>query len=342
MTRGDVAGLHTYRAHGDFLPGRRTGGSGGRVAAVRFGVVTSFEHEDKSSRELLAACRALGDAEAVDAGDLSVRAGAGGVELGLAGRPASHFDVFLLVRLSERGDFDVQYEMLRVLEQLPALVLSPIDALLAAQDKLRTSRVLAMNEIRTPPIVVVQRPEDVATAMAVLGRTVLKPVCGSLGNGVELVEPDARGMQQARRRVMEERALYLQRFVDHRGTDLRVFVVGDQVAGAMARRAAPDDFRTNLAVGGEPFAIDLPPEAGRLAVAATRVLGLEWAGVDMVLAPEGPTVIEVNGSPSWERLLEVTGKDMAERIAQHAARRVLELRPHMKERMIERNAREEC
>jgi ribosomal protein S6--L-glutamate ligase len=39
--------------------------------------------------------------------------------------------------------------------------------------------------------------------------------------------------------------------------------------------------------------------------------------VDVLVGPDGPTVLEVNGNPSWVGILEATGEDMAEPIAEH-------------------------
>jgi ribosomal protein S6--L-glutamate ligase len=59
-----------------------------------------------------------------------------------------------------------------------------------------------------------------------------------------------------------------------------------------------------------------------MAITATRLLGLDYAGVDLVEGPAGPVVLEVNGTPLFRGILEATGLDMAESIVEHAISRV--------------------
>jgi ribosomal protein S6--L-glutamate ligase len=68
------------------------------------------------------------------------------------------------------------------------------------------------------------------------------------------------------------------------------------------------------------------PALARAAESAAAALGLDYAGVDLVVGPEGPTVLEVNGNPSWQGILEATGLDMAEVIAEHVLGRALRRR----------------
>jgi ribosomal protein S6--L-glutamate ligase len=196
-----------------------------------------------------------------------------------------------------------------------------LDALLAAQDKFRTSLLLARAGIATPDVHVVQRRADALAALQVLGTAVSKPMWGSLGDGIELLRDDAAGRRRVEALLEERAALYLQRFVEHGGRDVRAFVVGGSVEAAMERIAPPGEFRTNVSIGAEPRAIDLPSEAEAMAVRAARALGLDWAGVDMAFGPSGPPVIEVNGSPNWEGILRATGLDMADAVVRHAAHR---------------------
>ena len=78
------------------------------------------------------------------------------------------------------------------------------------------------------------------------------------------------------------------------------------------------EFRSNLHRGGKGEAIELPPAYREEAVKASRVIGLEVAGVDMLESRNGPRVIEVNSSPGIEGLEMATGQDIAGEIIRHA------------------------
>jgi ribosomal protein S6--L-glutamate ligase len=58
----------------------------------------------------------------------------------------------------------------------------------------------------------------------------------------------------------------------------------------------------------------------RAAVAATRVMGLEVAGVDMLETREGPKILEINSSPGLEGIERASGVDVATAIIAYAER----------------------
>lgn len=290
---------------------------------IRIGVITGYPTDDASSRAIIEAAARVGEAVPLDPTAFSARVDSGRVRLSADGEPIDRFDLFLLLRgVGPDGEPDLQFDLYRALE-CQATVLNRVDALLAAQDKFRTSLQLARAGVATPEVRVLQRAGDVQLALRELECAVAKPIWGSLGEGIERLDDGDQGRARGERLVQEQGALYLQRFVEHGGRDVRAFVVGDRVAAAIERFAPPGDFRTNVSIGGEPRAIDLSREAEELAVRAARVLGLDWAGVDLAFGADGPTVIEVNGSPNWEGILRATGHDMAQAIVAHALRRVM-------------------
>jgi ribosomal protein S6--L-glutamate ligase len=307
--------------------GRGREASLGMKRFIRIGVVTAWPDDDWHSERLLVACSRTSDAVAIDPAMLAARVEGEGVCVHAGAERASRFDAFVLVRgLGRTGDPDVQFEIYRALEASGALLVNRLEPLLAAQDKFRTSWLLRSAGVPTPAAAVAQTADDAESALGVLGEAVVKPIAGSLGDGVERVRADDAGRAMVRERVGRDGAVYLQTYVPHPGRDMRVFVVGGCARAAIARRAPPGEWRTNVAQGGRAEPVALDPVLRLVAEAAAGALGLDYAGVDLVAGPDGPTVLEVNGNPSWRGILEATGLDMADAIAEHVLGRALRRR----------------
>ena len=137
--------------------------------------------------------------------------------------------------------------------------------------------------------------------------------------------------------------MLVQKFVaESKGKDVRAFVVGDKVVGAMRRSAVGTEFRSNVHRGGTTESISLSEEYERTAVHAAQIMGLRVAGVDMLEARDGPQVMEVNSSPGLEGIEGATGKDIAGEIIQLCEREVrfpdvdIRQRPDAQERLHRR------
>ncbi len=69
---------------------------------------------------------------------------------------------------------------------------------------------------------------------------------------------------------------------------------------------------TNVHQGGAPVACEPTPEMAALAAAALAAVDADYAGVDLIRAPDGRLlVLEVNSNPSWRGLQSVTDIDIA-------------------------------
>jgi len=120
---------------------------------------------------------------------------------------------------------------------------------------------------------------------------------------------------------------FVQEFLDgsdHRPSDVRVYVVGDEIVGAMRRYAPDGDWRTNVALGGDVEGVtdELGSESRRLALEATRVLGLDIAGVDLMSIDGAWYILEVNATAGFKGLFSATGTSVAPHIARLAIERV--------------------
>ncbi len=114
--------------------------------------------------------------------------------------------------------------------------------------------------------------------------------------------------------------ILIQQFVaESKGRDIRALVLGEKVVCAMERRARMGEFRSNIHRGGYGEIVKLDARYTKAAVEATRVVGLQIAGVDMLVGKDGPKVMEINSSPGFEGLEKATGKDVAKMIVEFTA-----------------------
>lgn len=122
------------------------------------------------------------------------------------------------------------------------------------------------------------------------------------------------------------RRAFLQEFVRRSEgplRDLRVYIVGDEIVGAMYRYAVGEDWRTNVALGGrvEGATDHISDEAKSIAHRAVSAVGLDYAGVDLVEGDDGWYVLEVNPTAGFRGLYQATGRSPAPYIAKLAIER---------------------
>ena len=90
----------------------------------------------------------------------------------------------------------------------------------------------------------------------------------------------------------------------------------------MYRVAPRNSWKTNIAQGARPVPATVRKEIEEAAIRAVKVLGLVYAGIDIIEYGENQyAVIEVNASPLWRGLQTATGVNPA----RHIVEKVLEL-----------------
>jgi RimK family alpha-L-glutamate ligase len=178
-------------------------------------------------------------------------------------------------------------------------------------DKSWASAVLAGAGLPTPATIVCERYEAAMEAFDRLGGdVVVKPLFGAMGSGIVRVEERDLAHRVFRALELERAVYYVQRAIAKPGRrDLRVLVVGGQVAGAMER--VSDSWRANIARGARPRPVALSAVERELALAAAAALEADVAGVDLLVDGEGEAVVvEVNGIPGWQALQSIGDEDI--------------------------------
>jgi len=209
-----------------------------------------------------------------------------------------------------------QFEMMGVYPAVESQAIS------RSRDKLRSLQLLAAEGVGLPVTSFAHSTKDIEGLISLVGGAplVVKLLEGTQGMGVVLAETTkaAESVIGAFRQL--DANILVQEFIKEAGgSDIRAFVVGNQVVAAMERTAAPGDFRSNVHRGGSARRIRLTPEERATAKRAAKILGLTIAGVDLMRSNHGTVVLEVNSSPGLEGIEAATGVDVAGKVIEYIA-----------------------
>jgi RimK family alpha-L-glutamate ligase len=225
----------------------------------------------------------------------------------------------LLVRTIPTGSLEqiiFRMDALHRLERLGVRVINSASSIERTVDKYYTSFLLADSEVLTPRTLVTEDFETALAACREMGEVVIKPLFGSEGKGLVRVSDEETAYRVLRAWELNRYIFYIQEYLPHFHQDVRAFVVGDEVVAAMLRRGT--GWKTNYSQGAKLEPIRLDSDMEELAIKATRLLGLDYAGVDLMPAENGKTyVIEINSIPGWRGLQSTTNQCIAQRIIDH-------------------------
>lgn len=206
--------------------------------------------------------------------------------------------------------------VLRQIETMGAKSLNSSQAFRKSRDKLLTMQILAQKNIGIARTFFLDTPQDVGLAIEMVGGAplIIKLTEGTQGFGVMLAETERSARSILEGLLNQGQHVLVQEFVaESEGSDIRAIVLNGQIIAAMKRTSIGDEFRSNVHRGGTQKAVDIKAELSQTAKVSARALGLDFAGVDLILSNRGPLVLEVNPSPGLEGIENSTGINIAEK-----------------------------
>ena len=210
--------------------------------------------------------------------------------------------------------------VIRQFEMMGVISLNESVAISRARDKLRSLQLLSRKGIGLPITGFAHSTKMTQELIKLVGGAplVIKLLEGTQGKGVVLAETDgaAESVIDAFREM--DANILVQEFIkEARGSDIRCFVIGNEVVAAMKRTAKEGEFRSNLHRGGSAQVVAITAEERQAALGATKALGLSVAGVDLLRSERGPLIMEVNSSPGLNGIETSTGIDVAGMIIEY-------------------------
>ncbi len=210
---------------------------------------------------------------------------------------------------------------LTVLAQFAAMglvLVNDVPAIAVARNKFLTLQALAGRGLPVPDTFFANSGALVYNAINRLGGypVVAKKLSGRQGAEVFLLTSRQDADRIVDAHLEPAQGVLVQDFIPPEGRrDLRVLVIGGKISAAAEFFPKPGDFRSNFHLGGNIRAVSVSGDIEKLAADSTRAVGLDIAGVDLVVDAAGaPRVIEVNYAPGFRGLEAATGRDIAAEI----------------------------
>ncbi len=201
---------------------------------------------------------------------------------------------------------------------------NPFETAAVCSDKQETTLRLCQKGIPVPRSRVAYTEASALAAAAELGYpVVLKPTVGSWARLVARADDEDQLAQLLEHRAAmpnpAQHVYYLQQYVDKKSeaghADLRVFVIGDDVAAAI-RRTAPH-WVTNTARGAQATDQPVTDELRELSLTTAEALGGGVLALDLFETPDGLMVNEANHNMEFRNSIQPTGVDIPARIIEH-------------------------
>ncbi|MBI5254223.1 RimK family alpha-L-glutamate ligase [Candidatus Falkowbacteria bacterium] len=256
-------------------------------------------------------------------------------QIKLARKPSltiKNFDFKSIDVLITRANFltanvDFNGSLIRQFELVGVPIVNKSLGVMRAKNKLKTLQILSHKNIPIPKTYMVSQSQNIEDIIADIGPfpVIIKSMAGSHGSGVSIVE-SKRGLRSIIDMIVRSDAaepVMVQEYVkESKGKDVRVFIVGKRIVGAMERIASKrGEFRSNFHLGGRVRVATMSRKEKDVAFAAIDACGLDIAGVDLIRTKTGPKVLEVNANPGLEGITKATGRDIAGEIIQYAVRK---------------------
>ena len=221
--------------------------------------------------------------------------------------------------------------LIRQFQMMNVPVINDFEAVRISRHQFYTLQALSSAGIPFPDSIFINSADGFSRAVKDLGGypVVVKQVSRRQGSGVLKIDSDAMAraiiLDHLEKPQKERQGLLIQRYLPpFSRQDIRVLIVGKRGVGAQALTPMPGDFRANFHLGGRSRLFEMTPEIEDLSIRAAEAVGLDIAGIDLMVAKGGtPQVGEVNYAPGFKGLEAATGRDIAGEIIDFVGGRMM-------------------
>ena len=230
----------------------------------------------------------------------------------------------------EKLDYDVVLEReishlkalysLKVLNEMGVKTVNTYNTANTCGDKVLTTLALTKHKVPSPVTYVAFTPEEALEAIERIGYpAVLKPATGSWGRLLSKVNDKETAESILEHKVVlgsyHHSVFYIQEYINKPERDIRAFVVGDEVIGAIYRNSP--HWITNTARGGVASNCPLTDEISEICLKAAEAVGGGVVAIDLLEDRGKLLVNEVNYTMEFKNSIAPTGVNIPGKVVDY-------------------------
>jgi len=230
----------------------------------------------------------------------------------------------------EKMDYDVVLEReishlkalysLKVLNEMGVKTVNTYETASTCGDKVLTTLALTRHKVPSPITYIAFTPEEALEAIERIGYpVVLKPATGSWGRLLSKVNDKETAESIIEHKVIlgsyHHSVFYIQEYIKKPERDIRAFVVGDEVIGAIYRSSP--HWITNTARGGVASNCPVTDEISEICLKAAKAVGGGVVAIDLLEDRGKLLVNEVNYTMEFKNSIAPTGVNIPGKVVDY-------------------------
>ena len=203
--------------------------------------------------------------------------------------------------------------ILKILNSMNIKVINTASSIECTVDKLYTSHLLNKNNIPTPTTYILRgynKAKKFIDENNSSNGIVYKPLFGSQGDNIKLIKNSLDLIQLNNTSNIYYFQEYLENTINH---DYRVLIInnGKKIKYFYMTRYG-NTFVNNISKGGSCIKENIDPYIINLAIESSKLLNIDFCGVDIMQYKNKYYVIEINSIPAWRGLQDIEEETISE------------------------------
>ncbi len=223
----------------------------------------------------------------------------------------------LIPRISSNKINNEDIHIIKELEKKSQITINNWLSIKNTNNKLLMLKKLAKNNFNIPKTLYIKKENNFLKIKKKFSfPIIIKTLNNCQGKNIFYIKNNKQYINIKNKVLKKENSILLQKYIQQKYIhDIRYIIFNQKVLAVIKRIAKPGEYRSNIHQGGKPYRTKIIKKEKKIAILATKKLGLTFSGVDIIRDINSkPILIEVNSSPGIYSIQKILKKNICKKL----------------------------